>query len=390
MSFVKLKDLRDRFEREWINGDFKFGYLSDINADHDIDYPLLLVTPPNSTITDDVSDMADYEFEIHLFKPYHQNQSGSLDVVFDLLEQEGLSWLQSVLDSYVVSEVILDGDIALERRKERFNDKLLQVTMSFTLNTFRKAFGDYDRKRIVDLSPIIWLRGDLGVKTTFSGGSEVATKWIDQSGNGNHFQQTDVKFMPIYSAEEKITGHPMLSFNGSNQYMSCVNKNEVSGSANGLSPEFSVMWVAEIEDTAKGTILGKALDSGTKDRFGIYYSGSASFRVDVTDAGGDALNYSSAQDNSGLVVMTMCVKNSQLKVYANGQLLLTDNNASYDPPLGYDDLYAMVLGSSQSLGGGVADDYFKGFVYEMIVFNDDLTGDQVKISNNYLQHKYGI
>ena len=128
MSFKKLRDLRDRFESKWINGGFLFGYENDINENHNNDYPLLLVLPPTSEIpSTEGESQEEFTFECLIVKPYYQNQTGSLDVVFSLLEQESLSWLQRVLDSYTKKEVILSPDsISVEREKELYNDKLIQ------------------------------------------------------------------------------------------------------------------------------------------------------------------------------------------------------------------------------------------------------------------------
>jgi len=381
MSFVKLKDLRDRFEREWINGDFKFGYLSDVNADHDITYPLLLVTPPNSNIPDDVRDMADYEFEIHLFKPYYQNQAGSLDVVFDLLEQEGLSWLQSVLDSYSLSEVILSGDIAVERKKEAFNDKLLQVSMSFTLNTFRKAFGDYDKKRIMDFSPSLWLRSDLGVQTTFSGGSEVVKSWKDQSGNGNHFSQATTSKQPLFKYEDALSGQPYVQFDGSNDFLSCVNGGMISG---GLNTNLTIIIVSN-SDSATSTVFQKSANSG-----------SALFKVEIvsgvyggawSDADGDAIRVREVSDAVGTnAIRTFCAHTGGGKVAhynINGTQVATDNESDFDS-------LALGTNNAATLGGDGSSVFSASRVSEVIIFGTPLDGDQLPFVENYLKHKYGI
>ena len=50
MAFNRLRDIRDRMESKWTSGQFVFGYEDDINELHNIDYPLLLVIPPTSTL----------------------------------------------------------------------------------------------------------------------------------------------------------------------------------------------------------------------------------------------------------------------------------------------------------------------------------------------------
>ena len=146
MAFKRLRELRDRFEQQWINGDFIFGYENEINENHNNDYPLLVVLPPTSELPATEGDSKeDYTFECLIVKPYHQNQTGSLDVVLSLLEQEALTWLQRVLDSYTNKEVILSpNSISVEREKELYNDKLIQVRLTFTLNAFSHTFSAFD------------------------------------------------------------------------------------------------------------------------------------------------------------------------------------------------------------------------------------------------------
>ena len=225
MGFTKLRDLRDRFEQQWINGGFIFGYENEINENHNNDYPLLVVLPPTSELPATEGDVQEeYTFECLVVKPYYQNQAGSLDVVFSLLEQEALTWLQRVLDSYANKEVILSPDsISVEREKELYNDKLIQVRLTFTLNAFSHSLLAIDEALVSGYSPKVWLKADMGVKTEFFGGNEVVNKWIDQSGNGNHFEQTTSTYKPLFKYEEGQNGYPYLDFDGTNGFMKCVN-----------------------------------------------------------------------------------------------------------------------------------------------------------------------
>ena len=270
MAFNKLRDLRDRFEQKWINGGFIFGYENEINENHNNDYPLLLVLPPTSELPSaEGSSNERYTFECLITKPFYQNQSGSLDVVFSLLEQEALSWLGSVLDSYPNKEVILSPDsIIVEREKELYNDKLIQVRLEFTLDCFSHNFSFVDEVSITELSPLVWLRSDMGIKTQFSGGTEVVTKWIDQSGNGNHFEQTTTTKMPSYVYESSDNGYPELDFDGSNDFMSCVNTGINAGT--GIAGEHTIVWVAKADATDSQTFfLSKSNDGLPIQRFSV-------------------------------------------------------------------------------------------------------------------------
>ena len=50
MAITRLTDIIQVFEDKWTYGDVKFGYEGELNQDHDVKYPLLLIEPPESTI----------------------------------------------------------------------------------------------------------------------------------------------------------------------------------------------------------------------------------------------------------------------------------------------------------------------------------------------------
>tara|TARA_R100000655_G_scaffold22093_1_gene44935 strand:+ start:4006 stop:5193 length:1188 start_codon:yes stop_codon:yes gene_type:complete len=394
MSHISLKKLRDTFESKWYSGAFKFGYLSDINADHNIDYPLLLVTPPNNILPNDVDDISLYEFECHVLKPHHQNQSGSLDVMFDLLEQEVLVWLQRVLDSYTKSEVILVDEINVERQKERFNDKLNHLTVTFTLNTFRKSFGDYDMKRIMDLTPQVWLRSDIGVKTTYEGGVEVVSKWLDQSGFGNHYQQTTSGSRPRYYYEMSDTTNtgntnPYINFDGSNDSLECVSADL---GANGLTGNNTFFYIVKHNDINDSTgalfsvntasaphYIINLRSSGTNNKnWGVYAKEAAASGTDVLTIDED--------DTAGSIkikVRAATINGTTLKVYANGAVSDTVTNSDYVSPTNYGTVVKSLIGSD-----GTA--YVNAQLQELIIFNSVLSDESISVVTNYLNHKYNI
>lgn len=389
MSYIGLRQLRDRFEQKWVNGEFKFGYLSDVNDDVNIDYPLLLVTPPDSVIPDDISSMANYEFEAHIMKPYYQNQAGSLDVVFDLLEQEGLIWLQSVLDSYTKAEVILNGEVLVERKKERFNDKLLQISFTFTLNTFRKAFGDYDKHRVDDLNPSVWLRSDSGVKTKFYGGKEVVSKMIDQSGNGNHFDAIADANMCEFKYESSHNGLPYLQFDGVANFMKCVNNGINNGS--GIPREHAVVWVA-ISDTdgaTPSTFLSKDEQNLETPKFSLKVGAGHLWNCDLS--GGLANGGHSVRGIDGSAtthdIMGYDFHNKGIHFFKDAVQTGGDSNSQFVDFTDYGTARPLSLGSYDSTA---PDRLFKGQFQELIIFPTDLSHEQIQMIQKYLMHKYGI
>jgi hypothetical protein len=389
MGFTKLRELRDRFEQQWINGGFIFGYENEINENHNNDYPLLVVLPPTSELPATEGDVQEeYTFECLVVKPYYQNQAGSLDVVFSLLEQEALTWLQRVLDSYANKEVILSPDsISVEREKELYNDKLIQVRLTFTLNAFSHDFTRLDEAFVKGLTPLLWLKADMGVKTEFFGGNEVVNKWIDQSGNGNHFEQTTSTYKPLFKYEEGQNGYPYLEFDGANGFMKCVNDGINS---NGLNEFHTIVWVALPDINTSGTFLSKKSTLSNTERFEINSTDSGSnyrWKVVVNDDDNDEI-VSADTARTRTAVMGYYLHNKSVHLFADGVHEDTETNSAFDHD-GWD------FGTEQPIILRNKRDYsptepFKGQVQELIIFNSELTDEQIVQVQNYLKHKYNI
>jgi hypothetical protein len=391
MAFKKLREIRDRFEKLWINGGFIFGYENEINEKHDNDYPLLVVLPPTSELpATEGTSKEDYTFECLIVKPYYQNQTGSLDIVFSLLEQEALSWLQRVLDSYPNRDVILSPEsIAVEREKELYNDKLIQVRLTFTLNAFSHNFSFVDESFITALTPRVWLRSDMGVKTSYSGGNEVVSRWIDQSGFGNHFEQTTLTKMPSYEYKMSDNSYPFINFDGTDDFMECVDSS-INFDDKGLLQDHTIFLVTRDKSEQSSFIL--SLNAGLANipqmfieaRFaGSYMIPRANYVDDDFDAVQNDVNKSlfSVSD-----VFAFHFHNKTSKVYSNGQMLNSVTNSQFD------DFGAYGVGNKMTIGSdnGGAARFFKGDIQEIIIFNSSLSEENIVKISDYLQHKYDI
>ena len=393
MAFNKLKELRDKFEQNWINGGFIFGYENEINENHNNDYPLLLVLPPTSVLpTTEGDSVEDYTFECLIVKPFFQKQTGSLDVVLSLLEQEALSWLQRVLDSYPNKEVILSPDsISVDREKELYNDKLIQVRLTFTLNAFSHHFSHYDESSITALSPSVWLRSDLGVKTQMFGGNEVVTRWKDQSGNSNDFIQAKSTKQASYEYEDTTNGYPYLNFDGTDDFMQCVN-NSIDGTTDSLDNAISIFYIAKANDAAGGSLLSLNMSNASFPNLNVKARVSDSTTVfwqnALEDSGDDvsAHTYASNILNVTGVYGFALKTNGQMKSYYNGALVDTENNASFNPQP-YTNTYPIMLGAARSIA---PTDFLNAQIQEIMIFDKELTTDEALYLSKYLQHKYDI
>ena len=392
MAFKRLRELRDRFEQQWINGGFIFGYENEINENHNNDYPLLLVLPPTSELPATEGDSKeDYTFECLVVKPYHQNQTGSLDVVLSLLEQEALTWLQRVLDSYTNKEVILSpNSISVEREKELYNDKLIQVRLTFTLNAFSHHFSHYDESSITALSPSVWLRSDLGVKTQMFGGNEVVTRWKDQSGNSNDFIQATSTKQASYEYEDTTNGYPYLNFDGTDDFMQCVN-NSIDGTADSLDRKISIFYIAKVNTSHVGTLLSLNAENVALPSVGVFSKINASevvwniFNQDSQDDISNHIYLTNVLNVTGVYGFTLD-EGGIMKSYYNGALVDTEHNASFDPQP-YTNTYPIMLAAQNS---GTPVSFLNGQIQEVLIFDTELSTDEALHLSKYLQHKYNI
>lgn len=392
MAFKKLRELKRRFEQQWINGDFIFGYENEINENHNNDYPLLVALPPTSELPAIEGDSKeDYIFECLIVKPYHQNQTGSLDVVLSLLEQEALTWLQRVLDSYTNKEVILSpNSISVEREKELYNDKLIQVRLTFTLNAFSHHFSHYDESSITALSPSVWLRSDLGVKTQMFGGNEVVTRWKDQSGNSNDFIQATSTKQASYEYEDTTNGYPYLNFDGTDDFMQCVN-NSIDGTSDSLDNAISIFYIAKTNALTTGSLISKNGSNAAFPQIDINArvdDGKSKWNNYLQDSGDDVSSHIYTTDvlNTTGVYGFALKSNGQMKSYYNGALVDTENNADFNPQP-YTNTYPIMLGASNS---GTPTAFLNAQIQEIMIFDKELTTDEALHLSKYLQHKYDI
>jgi hypothetical protein len=391
MAFKRLRELRDRFEQQWINGGFIFGYENEINENHNNDYPLLVVLPPTSELPATEGDSKeDYTFECLIVKPYFQNHTGSLDVVLSLLEQEALTWLQRVLDSYTNKEVILSPDsISVEREKELYNDKLIQVRLTFTLNAFSHHFSHYDEVSISALSPSVWLRSDLGVKTQMFGGNEVVTRWKDQSGNSNDFIQATSTKQPSYEYEDTTNGYPYLNFDGTDDFMKCVN-NSIDGTTDSLDRALSIFYIAKTNAATAGSLLSLNKEDSSLAIIDINArvdNGSSKWNNFFEDSQNDDSSYTYTTNVLNITgVYGVAIKhNGQMKSYYNGALVNTTNNGFTPEP--YRNTYPIMLAAANST---TPNSFLNAQIQEIMIFDKELTTDEALYLSKYLQHKYNI
>ena len=416
MAFNRLRDIRDRMESKWTSGQFVFGYEDDINELHNIDYPLLLVIPPTSTLPATEKDpinahiKEEYEFEVIFAKPYRTSSSNTgandtnanLDVIYSLLEGEATFWLQSFLDSYPNKQVTLvPVPITIQRETNQHNDRVVQVRMQFTVDCFSHAFAAFDDQFIRDMSPLVWLRSDVGVKTNYFGGKEVVSEWKDQSGNGHNFVQSTDSKKPEYKYEMSDSvntenRYPFLNFDGTDDFLNCTNT--VLSGSNGLNVNHSIFFISKHNNADSATGATVSLLRGTDEAnfsLGLTSSGTndkrftATYTERVADGGSQVINTpSGSADSTIMAVRAVTFENKTSKFFINGSMSNSVTTAAYDNVTTYSTTKAISIGADGS--SPTPSSFMNGSIQEIMIFNFVVTDSQALTIMNYLNHKYNI
>ena len=194
MAITRLTDIITVFDSKWTYGDVKFGYDGEVNQDHDTQYPLMLVTPPESIIPAIYNGREEYSFEINFYNLYSQAAQSvvTLQKRWDNLQDLSNEWLDLVLKNYqdvTVEAYLNDESIEIERIKDVKNDKLVQIKIVFTMSAFTKCF------RPVSIYPsdfanlTVWISADSNV--TFNIATKKISSIIDRENNIAVRQNTD-------------------------------------------------------------------------------------------------------------------------------------------------------------------------------------------------------
>lgn len=416
MAFNRLRDIRDRMESKWTSGEFIFGYEDDINENHNIDYPLLLVIPPNSTLPATEKDpinahvKEEYDFEVVFARPYRTSTTNTgandtntnLDVIYSLLEGEAYNWLQAFLDSYPKKEVTLvPAPISIERETNQQNDRVVQIRMQFTVDCFSHAFAAFDDQFIRDLSPLIWLRSDVGIKTQYFGGKEVVKEWKDQSGNGHDFIQGVSTKQPEYKYEMSDSvntenRYPFLNFDGTDDFMFC--ENTALNGTSGLNVDNTIFFISKHNDadsstggtisllrgTGEANFLIGLRNVGTNDkRFSSIHTESSA------DGGNSVANTpSGSADSTTMAVRAVKFHNKTSKFFINGTMSSSVTTADYDNATTYAATRAISIGADGYQP--TPDSVMNGSIQEIMIFNSVLSDEAIVKVSDYLNHKYNI
>lgn len=222
MAITRLTDIISVFESKWKYGDVKFGYEGEVNQDHDIKYPLMLIEPPESIIPAIYNGREEYSFEINFYNLYSQaaQKVVTLQKRWDNLQDLANEWLDFVLKNYqdvTVDAYLNDESIEIERVKEVANDRLVQLKLTFTMSAFTKCFRPVSQYPSDFSDLVVWLKADSGA--TFDIATKRVGAWTDQSGNVNGVEQGTSGKQPLRYGYDGANDKTYLSFDGTNDGM---------------------------------------------------------------------------------------------------------------------------------------------------------------------------
>ncbi len=378
MAITRLTDIITVFDSKWTYGDVKFGYESEVNQDHDTQYPLMLVEPPESTIPVVYNGREEYTFEINFYNLYSQAAQSvvTLQKRWDNLQDLANEWLDMVLKNYQdvsVEAYLEDESIAIERVKEVANDRLVQIKLTFTMSAFTKCFrpvshypSDYS-----DLK--VWLKSDSGV--TFDIASKRVSAWADQSGNSSNVAQATAANQPLRYGYDGINDKAYLDFDGTNDDF-------VSGSNLPITTDFTIFEVSKINQ------LNDVVFGWYRSNAAILIgSGAGGFITASVSDGTNTITATTSGHLNALPHISILKKHNKridLEYYDfENSKTATDQNSSFDNTFAFNTAPFNV----GSYNGGK---YLDGQLNELIIFNRALSDAEIAEVRGYLNLKYKI
>ena len=380
MAITRLTDIITVFESKWTYGDTKFGYEGEVNQDHDTQYPLMLIQPPESIIPAIYNGREEYSFEINFYNLYSQAAQSvvTLQKRWDNLQDLSNEWLDLVLKNYqdvTVDAYLNDESIEIERLKDVANDKLVQIKLVFTMSAFTKCFRPVS-KYPTDFSNLaIWLKSDSGV------GFDIPTKkvstWADQSGNNNNLSQTLVANKPLRYGYGGQDDKSYLSFNGTSSDM-------ISDANSPIRADFTIFEVSNIKTNNSAVFSysnGAGISICIKSCFDRHYYARVAQEIGIDIETQNTINI---LGKSHIGVLTKNQQRITLNYYdSTNSTTNADVNGAFDPSL---------LFNEDKFNIGTLDNakHLDGDVQEVIVYDRVLSDSEIDSVKSYLNLKYKI
>ncbi len=379
MAITRLTDIITVFDSKWTYGDVKFGYESEVNQDHDTQYPLMLVEPPESTIPAVYNGREEYTFEINFYNLYSQDAQSvvTLQKRWDNLQDLANEWLDMVLKNYQdgnVEAYLEDESIAIERVKEVANDRLVQIKLTFTMSAFTKCFRPVSNYPSDYSDLVVWLKADSGA--TFDIASKRVSSWADQSGNSNDVAQSTAENQPLRYGYGGANDKSYFAFDGANDTF-------VSGSNLPVTTDFTIFEVSRIDEINQ-YVFGFTDSLGGQIAIGTNNSGYITAIVSEPFSTITANTSVDNKDSNHISVLKKHNKRINLEYYDSANsITATDNDSGFNHSFEFNT-------ATFNIGSFRVYPKMSGQLNELIIFNRALSDTEITEVRGYLNLKYKI
>jgi len=209
---------------------------------------------------------------------------------------------------------------------------------------------------------------------------EKVSSWTDASGFSRDFTQGTSASQPTYRVNG-ANGKSFVEFDGSNDHLSLAYTSAINGSNLTIFTVYTPF--DENSSATDGILTSKSSSAG----YGIRYNGS----VDATGLGfvtsGPTLNELNSGSNTFEIrgdpaITTAKISAGDIDLRLNGSQVAT-NSGTY-VPLGSGNAYVGADFASS------LQNYFKGHIYEIIVYDSALSDNNIQLVEGYLARKYNL
>lgn len=214
---------------------------------------------------------------------------------------------------------------------------------------------------------MLWLDAKDGGSLTIDQNNRVQG-WQDKSGRNNSVSQTSIVNRPTYVMEAQ----PGLEFDGDSNFMTIPNAFSM------VSGTFTV-FVVEKRKSSKGNNFFLGGTQGGRNNnlvLGYILNNLIRFAFFSNDVDGSVPNFN--QSLEPVRIWTFDKTSTGRVIYLNGQRLNGDGNL---------ELLSNWVGAAIGRFGGI---YYKGMIYEILIFNPSLSTDRRQKIEGYLAHKWGL
>ena len=229
----------------------------------------------------------------------------------------------------------------------------------------------------------LWLKADA---LSHALGTAI-TSWADSSGNGRLASQADSSKQPVYRTEG-VNGQPYVRFDGSNDVM------EVPFEAFFNSEEFTVFTVAKHSATGGDLPIFSSIEGttggGNAAGYALLYDASNNDAQAVWREGSTDDNVTSASGtikNTDAFILTYTMDDTNADAQSDVAKLFINGDEKVSQTSGVD--YVPSTSANFKIGE-MSGDFFKGDIYEILIYNTALTNAQRESVEGYLSYKYGI